>query len=59
MTLASPGTDSQPKSRRWIIVSVAVVVFCCLCSIGLLLAYYLYNFGDQLFGLARLMAGMM
>ena len=56
MTVASPGSADQPKSRNWLAVIVAVVVFCCLCSLCLALVGYFY--GDQIFGLTvRLGAG--
>jgi hypothetical protein len=55
-----PAPEGQPKSRNWLVVIVAVVVFCCLCSLCGLLFWYLYSFGDQLFGLAaRVAAGAM
>jgi len=44
-------SEGQPKSRNWLVVVVAVVVFCCLCGLCSLLLWYLYAFGDQLFGL--------
>jgi hypothetical protein len=59
MTIASPGPEAQPRSRNWILVVVAVLVFCCLCSLCLLLSYYLYSFGDQIFGLARVGSGLL
>jgi hypothetical protein len=49
--------EEQPKSRNWLIVVVAVVVFCCLCSLCLLLSWYLYSFGDGLLGLSSAIAG--
>ena len=49
-------TEGQPKSRKWLIIVVAVVVFLCLCSLCLAVVGYLY--GDQILGLAvRLAAG--
>jgi len=59
MTVSSPGTADQPKSRNWLVVIVAVVVFCCLCSLCLALFWYLYSFGDQLFNLGFLSAALM
>jgi hypothetical protein len=39
-------------------VVIAVVVFCCLCSLCSVLSWYLYTSGDQLFGLTlKLAAG--
>ena len=59
MSVPTPA-EGQPKSRNWLIVVVALVVFCCLCSLCLMLSWYLYANGDQLFGLAaRLTAGAM
>ena len=56
MTVASPGSAGQPKSRNWMPVIIAAVVFCCLCSLCLAVVGYLY--GDQIFGLTvRLGAG--
>ena len=52
-------TDEQPKSRKWLIAVVAVVVFCCLCTLCLTLSWYLYSSGDGLFGLAASLAGGM
>jgi hypothetical protein len=43
--------EEQPKSRNWLIIIVAVVVFCCLCSLCLALSSYFYSYGDGLFGL--------
>ena len=56
MSVSTPPSD-QPKSRNWLIVVVAIVVFCCLCSLCLLLSWYLYSFGDSLFGLSAHLAG--
>ena len=49
--------EEQPKSRNWLIVVAAVVVFCCLCSLCLLVSWYLFSFGDNLFGLSAALAG--
>ena len=46
-----PTTEAEPKSRNWLIVIVALVVFCCLCTLCSGVGYYLYAFGDRLFGL--------
>jgi len=59
MTVQSPGGEAQPKSRNWLIIIVAVVVFCCLCSLCLMLFYYLYTFGDTIFKLSFLAPGLM
>jgi hypothetical protein len=48
--------EEQPKSRNWLIIVVAVVVFCCLCSLCLAVSYYLYSSGDRLFGLGAYLA---
>jgi flagellar basal body-associated protein FliL len=48
--------EPQPKSRKWLIVVVAVVVFCCLCSLCMVLFWYLYTYGDKLFSLAASLA---
>jgi hypothetical protein len=58
MSVPAPA-EGQPKSRNWVVVVVAVVVFCCLCSLCALLFWYLYSFGDQLFGLTARLAGAM
>jgi hypothetical protein len=50
-------TDEQPKSRNWLIIVVAVVVFCCLCSLCLALSSYFYSSGDGMFGLSASLAG--
>ena len=59
MSVQSPGTDAQPKSRNWLIIVVAVIVFCCLCSLCLALFWYLYSNGDQLFNLGFLSSALM
>ena len=59
MTMASPGSETQAKPRNWLLIVVGVVAFCCICSLCLVLFYYLYTNGDQLFGLARVAAGLM
>jgi hypothetical protein len=46
-------TDEQPKSRNWLIVVVAVIVFCCLCSLCLTLGGYLYSSGCSAVGAGR------
>jgi len=51
--------EEQPKSRNWLIIVVAVIVFCCLCSLCLALSYYLYSSGDRLFSLGASLAGVM
>ena len=50
------GPEAQPKSRKWLIIVVAVVVFCCLCSLCLALFWYLYSSGDTLFRLGASLA---
>jgi hypothetical protein len=48
--MSVPSTpEAAPKSRNWLIVIVAVVVFCCLCTLCSGLGWYLYAYGDQLF----------
>jgi hypothetical protein len=56
MSVPTPA-EGQPKSRNWLIVVIAAIVFCCLCSLCLALSYYLYSFGDGLFGLGANLAG--
>jgi hypothetical protein len=58
MSVPTPA-EGQPKSRNWLIIVVAVIVFCCLCSLCLSLSYYLYSFGDGLFGLGANLASWM
>jgi hypothetical protein len=50
--------EEQPKSRKWLIIVVAVVVFCCLCSLCLALSYTLYPSVTRLFALSGLAGGM-
>ncbi len=59
MTVQSPPDEAQPKSRNWLIIVVAVIVFCCLCSVCLALFWSLYSFGDQIFHLGYLSAFLM
>jgi hypothetical protein len=49
--------EEQPKSRNWLIIVVAVIVFCCLCSLCLTLGGYLYSSGDRMFGLGASLVG--
>lgn len=50
---AEPG---QPKSSRtWLVVLIIVVVICCLCAAAIGAGYWLWNNGDTLFGLSRLL----
>jgi flagellar basal body-associated protein FliL len=41
--------EEQPKSRKWLIVIVAVVVFCCLCALCAAV-WASYTYGDIWFG---------
>lgn len=53
------GTETPPKSRNWLIIAVVAVVICCLCLAGMALFYYLWTYGDQLFGLSLRSAGLL
>jgi nitrate reductase NapE component len=49
--------ESEPaeekKDRKiWIIIAVVIVVLCCLCLVGAYGGWWLWNNGDDLFGLA-------
>ncbi len=59
MTVQPPPAEAQPRSRNWLIIIVAVIVFCCLCSLCLALSGYLYSFGDQIFRLSFLVPVLM
>lgn len=46
---------AQPKkSRTWLIILIVVLVLCCLCAAVIAGGVWLWNNGDQLFGLTRL-----
>jgi len=49
--------EEQPKGRNWLVVVAAVVVFCCLCSLCMVLAWALYSYGDTIFRTSALLAG--
>jgi len=47
-------SSGEPKksSNTWLIVAVVVViVVCCLCVFGAAAIWYLYAYGDKIFGL--------
>lgn len=46
----------QPKkSRTWLIILIIVLVLCCLCTAVGAGAWWLWNNGDSLLGLSRLL----
>jgi len=53
-----PAPDSaQPKkSRTWLIVLIIVLVLCCLCTAVGSGIWWLWNNGDNLTGLSRLLS---
>jgi flagellar basal body-associated protein FliL len=53
-----PVAEEAPKkkSKTWLIVLIVLIVLCCLCVGGGGLATWLWNNGDELFGLTRLLA---
>jgi uncharacterized membrane protein len=59
MSTASTGQEGQPGSRNWLIVVIALVVFCCLITICCAAGAFLYTSGDQLFGLTVRLGGVL
>ncbi|MCJ7676801.1 MAG: hypothetical protein MUO35_03670 [Anaerolineales bacterium] len=53
------GEPAQPKkSRTWLIILIIVLVLCCLCAAVGGGIYWLWNNGDNILGLGRLLAGL-
>lgn len=56
----SPSVEpmAAPKRSRpiWLVVLIVLVVVCCCCAALSVLTVSLWNFGDQLLGLTRLLA---
>lgn len=53
---APEGIDAPKKSRPvWLVVLVVLVVVCCCCAALAALAGAMWNFGDQLLGVAALL----
>jgi hypothetical protein len=53
--------EEAPKkksSKTWLIVVLVLLVVCCLCVVGGSIIGYLYNNGDEIFGLTGLLAGV-
>ncbi|HSR46994.1 MAG TPA: hypothetical protein VLL77_03300 [Anaerolineales bacterium] len=59
MSTASTGQEGQPRSRNWLLVILALVVFCCLITMCCAAGWYLYTFGDQLLGLTVRVSGVL
>lgn len=49
-----PALPEKKKTNVWVIVLIVVVVLCCLCLILGALLVYLYQYGDQIFGLTQI-----
>lgn len=45
------GEEKARDNKVWIIVAVVVVVLCCCCVIAGGAGWYLWNNGDEIFGL--------
>ena len=58
MSTASTGQEGQPRSRNWLIIVLAVVVFCCLITVCCTAGWYLYAYGDQILGLSAGLGGV-
>jgi len=41
------------RSRTWLIILVIVLGLCCVCSVAAVAGWYLWTYGDQIFGLSR------
>ena len=55
---AVPPAETPKKKPRsvWLIVLLVVLVLCCLCVVGS--SIVLWKYGDQIFGLTGLLAGV-
>ncbi len=43
-------SEGAKKSNQGLIIAIVVVVLLCLCCIGLIGGWYLWNYGDALLG---------
>jgi flagellar basal body-associated protein FliL len=59
MAKAKDQTLDEPEegksSKIWLIVVIVLIVLCCLCLIAAGAAWWLWNNGDRLLGISRLL----
>lgn len=52
--LGMPPLEEPKKNNRTLIIVIVVLVLLCCCCVGALGSWWLWNNGDQLFGLTSL-----